>query len=122
MDLETEEELKNFKVDKQVKSIHLSLEDTRQLQAGLRKAQNLDWVWDAQIVDYLITFLRQYKSAVNIIKKLKQLENIECKFILVLSKEVSVEYSKNLPSGLKKKFKEWFQKMLKGFCNDNRIN
>ena len=121
MNFEFENEFKNFKIDKKAKNIHLSLEDTKMLYSMFLKNRQQEWTQNPKVMDYFILFLRQYKSAVNIVKKLRQIENIECKFILVLSKEVIGEYTDNLSNALKFKFDNWFNTMIKGFCDKNRI-
>lgn len=116
MDSKLEQEIRSFQVDPVIKNVHLTLEDTEILHLMFRRSQDMDWVREPQMVDFMVTFLRQYKSAVNIIKKLRQLENIECQFILNLSEEVFGEYSKNLRGRLKRRFKDWFDDTRLGFC------
>jgi hypothetical protein len=117
MNSEMEREFRGFEIDPVIKNVHLSMKDTEYFRKMFIQFQDDLWLQDPFTLDYVITFLRQYKSAVNIIKKLKQLENIECKFILNLAVEVREEYSKNLEPRLRRKFWDWYGQTLSGFCD-----
>ena len=115
------EEFNAFEIDQKVKNIHLSLVDSQTLLNEFIANKDFEWAKNPWFIDNVITYLRQYKSGVNILEKLKKLENIDCNFIVKLAKDIKAEYSQKLFLNLKAKFNKWFDDMLFGFCDDYQM-
>ena len=104
-------ELQSFKIDPEIKNVHLSVSETQRINQCFAAERGTSLTEDPRTVDHLITIFRQIKSAINFIFKLKNLDNVSCKFVRDLSNDVEAEYSLNLGD----MWLEEFQKMFRGF-------
>ena len=110
--------LQKFKNDKQIKKIHLTLEDSVNFASLFDEQRGELWTEDPIILDNLITFLRQIKSVKNLVLMLKQLDNISCSLILILADEIRMEYVDNLEDELRDYFTSWYDEFIPTICNN----
>ena len=109
------QELKNLKIDKQVKNINLEISDFRIFFNLFKELKGESWVENPLIVDHLLVYLKQIKSAKNFILKLAYLGNVSSSLISVMADDIWKEYTINLNTGLKDYFGKWWTIYFNGF-------